>query len=155
MVIKISWNEVEQAVENIAGQIKKDGFEADYIIGITTGGIVPLGLLVKELKMEKILTVSARSYEKEKQGNLDITYLPEVNLEGMRILLVDEIADTGETLRQVSQAITARYDVGEIKTASLVVNKKNCNFLPNYFALPVDKWVVFPWDKEEFPEYFK
>ncbi|HAR99893.1 MAG: Phosphoribosyltransferase [Candidatus Moranbacteria bacterium GW2011_GWC2_37_73] len=155
MVSKISWHEVAQAVENIADQISKDGFEADYIIGITTGGIIPLGLLVKKIKIEKILTVSAKSYEKEKQGELDISYLPEANLKGMKVLLIDEIADTGQTLKQISQILIDKYDTGEIRTASLVVNKKNCNFLPNYFALLTDKWVVFPWDKEEFPKYFE
>jgi hypoxanthine phosphoribosyltransferase len=155
MAIRISWDEVEQAVENIADQIKKDGFEADCLIGITEGGIIPLGLLVKKMKIIKILTVSAKSYRKEEQGKLDITYLPEADLKEMKILLVDEIADTGETLGNISQIFADRYGAGEIRTAALVVNRKNCKLLPDYSALSADEWVVFPWDKDEFPEYFK
>jgi len=153
-IVKLSWEDVEKNIEKLADKIKTDGFKADYIIGIMTGGLIPLGLLVKKLNMDKILTVSAGSYEKNKQKELAITYLPEVDLSGMKILLVDDIADTGITLNKVSQAIICKYNVGELKTASLAMNKRNCNFFPDFFAISVDKWVIFSWNKEEFPEYF-
>lgn len=153
-VVKFSWEDVEKNIEILAGKIKKDGFDADYIIGITKGGLVPLGLLVAKLDVDKILTVSATSYEKNEQKNLEITYLPDVNLSGMKILLVDEIADTGETLKKVSQAILDKYNVSQLKTATLIVNGNNCNYLPDFFASSVKDWIVFPWNKEEFPEYF-
>lgn len=153
-IVKFTWQDVEKNIEKLADKIKKDGFEADYIIGITTGGLIPLGLLVEKLGVHKILTVSAKSYEKDKQKELSITYLPEVDLSGMKILLVDEIADTGITLNKVSQAILNKYNVVELKTASLVINNRNCNFLPDFFAASVDSWAIFPWNKDEFPEYF-
>ena len=149
LVNNISWENIESAVKYLANQIKEDGFEADYIIGIAVGGIVPLGLLSKELEVKNILTVSTRSYKKEKQGEPDILYFPEVNLSGMKILLVDEIANTGATLKKVFQAVKDKSVIGEMKTATLAINKKNCKFLPDYFAFSSENWIAFPWDKNE------
>jgi len=152
---KLTWRDIEKSVDVLAGKIEKDGFKADCIIGIAAGGIIPLGLLVKKMKIDRVLTVSTKSYEKKQQKELVISYLPEVDLKGLKVLLVDEIADTGTTLSGVSQALIEKCGVGELKTAVLVMNQKNCGILPDFFALSDDKWIVFPWEREEFPEYFE
>lgn len=153
---KLSWEKIEEAVEELGNKIKDSGFKPDYIIGITTGGIVPLGLLVKQLGLRNILTVSAGSYEKDKQKELSITYMPEIDLSNKKILLVDEIAETGKTLKKISEAVLEKYKAGQIKTAVIVVNKERCIFMPDFFVVEEPKeWVVFPWEKKEFPEYFE
>lgn len=154
MVTKISWDEIEKAVEDIAQQIKQAAFEADYIIGIASGGIVPLGLLAKKLKLKNVLTLTARSYAGEKQEQLNVSYLPEVDLRGKRILLVDELVDTGQTLEKITKIILEKYQPAQLKTATLAINKENCKFFPDFFAITVENFVVFPWEKEDFPQYF-
>jgi len=155
MITRLSWGDVERLSEELGRKITESGFVPDYIIGITTGGIIPLGLLVKALGVKNILTVSVSSYEKNKQKELAITYLPEVDMEGRKILLVDEIADTGTTLNNISEALGERYKIGVLKTATIAVNKAKCAFWPDFFALADEsEWVVFPWEKKDFPEYF-
>ena len=152
---KLSWEQVEAAFDKLADQIKEAGFKPDYIIGITTGGLIPLYFLAKKLDINNILTVSATSYEGQQQKTLRITYLPEIDLRGKRVLLVDEIADTGNSLKAVSDAVVSKYSVGELKTATLAVNKDRCKFYPDYHVLTEQgEWFVFPWEKEDFPEYF-
>jgi len=155
MVTKISWDEIEETIENLAVQIKKAGYEVDYIIGIASGGIVPLGLLAKKLGIKNILTVTARSYVGEKQEELKITYLPEVDLSGKKILLVDELVDSGQTLKKITQVIAEKYKPAQVKTATLAINKQNCNFQPDFFAIGSENWMVFPWEREDFPQYFE
>lgn len=155
MVTKISWDEIEKAIEDLAGQIKKADYEVDYIIGIASGGIVPLGLLAKKMDIKNVLTVTARSYEGDKRGELDISYLPNLDLAGKNILLVDELADTGETLRKLSLAMIEKYQPKELKIATLATNVENCKFLPDFFGISIKNWLITPWDKSEFPQHFK
>lgn len=103
---------------------------------------------------KNIATISARSYAKDKQGSLEIFNLPDINLKGKKVLVVDETADTGATLHAVAELFRKQYEVAELRTAVLVINSAHCKKLPDFHILTVDRWVVFPWERKEFPEYF-
>ena len=152
---KVSWEEIEKITDELADKIKASGFKPDYIIGITTGGLIPLYFLAKKLDdIDNILTVSATSYDKDRKKNLRILYLPEIDLSGKKVLLVDEIVETGDTLKKISEVITDKYKVGELKTATLGVSTDKCQFYPDFYILEEKgDWVVFPWEKDDFPEY--
>ncbi len=144
------WEDIEKATKELADKIRISGFRPEYIIGITAGGLVPLGLLVKQLKIEKILTISAKSYDNKKRKELDVIYLPQIDLSNKKVLLIDEIADTGTTLKEISDIIIKKYKAKELKTATIVVNKSRCKFWPDFSAIIEEKeWIVFPWEKEE------
>ncbi|MBI2064987.1 MAG: hypothetical protein HYT62_02980 [Candidatus Yanofskybacteria bacterium] len=152
---KLSWEDVGKIIDELANKIKASDFKPDYIIGITTGGLIPLYFLAKKLDIDSILTVSASSYEKDEQKELKINYLPEVDLGDKNLLLVDEIAETGTSLKGVCNAMIDKYQPRELKTATLAVNKDRCKFYPDFYILAEQgKWIVFPWEKEDFPEYF-
>lgn len=153
-IVKLSWPDVEQAVRQLGERIKVDGFKPDYLVGITVGGLVPLALLAKELDINRIVTVSASSYEKDQPGELNILYLPEVDLSDKKVLLIDEIADTGQTLGRIAEIIREKYRPAELKCAVLAVNIGKCMTRPDYSALAADGWIVFPWEYVDFPEYF-
>jgi uncharacterized protein len=149
----LSWDDVEKLVEVLAEKIKESGFEPDYLIGVTVGGLVPLTLVANEMGIKQVTTVTAGSYKKDEQGDLTISCLPEVDLEGKKILLIDEIADSGQTLREVSRLIVKKYKPALLQSA-VIVKKNNCPFEVDQFALETNDWVVFPWEKKEFPEFF-
>jgi hypoxanthine phosphoribosyltransferase len=112
--------------------------------------------LAKKLgDMDNILTVSATSYDKDRKKDLRIIYLPDVDLSGKKVLLVDDIAETGDTLKKISEIMAGQYKVGELKCAALGVNKDKCKFYPDFYGLEEQgEWVIFPWEKDDFPEYF-
>lgn len=151
---KLSWEDIEKTIQQLGEKIKASGFNPDQLVGITVGGLIPLALLAKELRINRIVTVSASSYEKDRQGKLEILYMPEINLTDKKVLLIDEISETGETLKKISQAMLEKYRVSELKTAAIVIRRGKSNFSPDFFALEETGWVVFPWEKKEFPEYF-
>ncbi len=152
---KLSWDDIEKAADELAGKVKSSGFMPNYLIGITNGGLIPLYFMAKKLHIDKLLTVSANSYDKDKKRELKITYLPEIDLTGKKLLLIDEIAETGASLKGVFDAITAKYNPSEFKTATLCVNTDKCKFYPDFYVVTeAGEWIVFPWEKEEFPEYF-
>lgn len=153
---KLSWEDVEKITDELATKIKASGFVPYYIIGITTGGLIPLYFLAKKLDdIDNILTVSATSYDKDRKKDLRIIYLPKVDLQGKKVLLIDEIVETGDTLKKITEILMTDYAVGELKTATLGVNVEKCKFYPDFYIVEEKgEWVVFPWEKEEFPEYF-
>ena len=146
--INYSWQQISEFTDKLVNEIKASGFKPDYLVGITVGGLVPLALMAKGLDINNVTTISANSYDKEKQGKLNITCLPKIDLSGKKVLLVDEIAETGETLKQISDIFINEYKVDTLKTVVVVVNKDKCTFWPDYSAVEVNKWVVFPWEKE-------
>ena len=145
--INLSWRQVEQLASRLTRAVRSSGFKPQCLIGITVSGLFPLALVAKEFDTKDVAVVSARSYNARKQGKLKVTALPKIELRGKRVLLVDEIADRGTTLRHISKILIRDYKVKELKTATLVVNKKNCEFWPDHYAREVDRWVVFPWDR--------
>ena len=152
---KLTWEDIEKITDELATKINSSGFEPDYIIGITTGGLIPLYFLARKLgNMRNILTISANTYDKNKIGDLKILYMPKVDLKNKKILLVDDISGTGNTLKNISNLIVEKYKVQELKTSTIAIIKGSL-FLPDFYAFEESgDWVVFPWDKHEFPEYF-
>src|SRR3989344_968150 len=141
---KYSWEQTEPIFNQLAKKIKASGFVPDYIIGIASGGLIPLYFLAKRLDdINNILTVTADSYEcpkpqLDRKKNLRILYLPEIDLSGKKLLLVDDIAESGDTLKFMLQAIIDKY-----------------TFRPDFWIIEEKgDWVVFPWeDDDNWPEY--
>lgn len=144
----LSWKDINNITEELLKKIQASGFKPDYLVGVTVGGLIPLGLLAKGLNMNTVVTVSANSYKGQKRGNLNITCLPNIDLTGKKILLVDEIAGSGETLRQISQILLKQYKISELKTVVFVISKDECKFLPDFHILETKEWIVFPWEKD-------
>jgi uncharacterized protein len=146
---KLSWEEVADLSKKLAITIKESGFEPDYLVGITVGGLIPLGLLAEELDIRNILTVSVSSYEGKERRGLEVKYLPDIDLEGKKVLLVDEVSETGQTLQYIAGLLKEKYQLSELRTATLVVNTKESKFHPDFYSLEAREWMVFPWEKEE------
>ncbi len=146
--VHISWDKLEGLAAQLARAIKASGFKPDYLVGIAMGGLIPLALVAERLKVKNVATVSARSYDEKtkKRGKLVISHVPRLQARGKKILLVDEIADTGETFKAVSKVLRKKCGAGDIKTAAIVVNTTRCRILPDFSVMNVDRWVVFPWD---------
>ena len=145
----LSWQEIDKITEELLKKIKASEFKPDYLVGITVGGLIPLGMLAKGLDMNTVVTVSAHSYEGQERGNLNITYLPSIDLTGKKVLLIDEIVESGETLKQISQILLDQYKASELKTAVFVINKDRCKFLPDFHIVETTEWIVFPWERSD------
>lgn len=151
---KLTFEEVIQNTEELANKIKSSGYQPDYLIGIATGGLFPLALLAKDLQIKNILTISTESKGEGEQKEVRIIYHPKLNLDNKKLLLIDEITESGITLNKILQKMKEIYPTSEIKTATLGVNKDKCKFYPDYYVFfEKGDWVVFPWEKEDFPEH--
>ncbi|MBI5470324.1 hypothetical protein HY968_03355 [Candidatus Kaiserbacteria bacterium] len=147
----LSWDEVDAQSRALAEKVRASLFEPDVLIGIATGGLVPLLVLAKQLGVKEVLTIAARSYDKGEQKQLFIGALPDADLAGKRVLVVDEIADSGVTLGKIMSLIQERYTPSELKSAVLYVHGDNCKQYPDIWIEEVKEWVAFPWERDELP----
>jgi len=145
----LSWEDIEGAVADLAEKIEASGFVPDYIIGIATGGLIPLYFLANKLAVENILTISATKHEGKEHRFLSITYMPEVNLGDKKVLLIDDIAEGGSTLKEMVVMLMDRYEVEALKTATIAANVAKSDTQPDFYAIEKqDEWITFPWEKK-------
>lgn len=154
-MIKLTWNEVEKAAEQLAQQVKDSGFDPDCLIGITTGGLFPLAMLAKRIQNKNIYTVTTKRHWDDKNDWIDIKYMPAVDLEGQSVLLIDEITHVGTTIQTVAEVLRRQYKVSAVKTATLAANHDVTASRPDYHVLAEQgDWLLFPWEDEtEFETY--
>lgn len=141
-----SWEEIHQMVGEICEGIEIDDF--DLLIGLSVGGLVPLALFSVELGCKEVTTISASSYDGKNQKALTLKRLPKrEELEKRSILLIDDIVDSGNTLREIKSLLYCQYGVQKITTASLYVKKGTPEY-PDYWSKETTQWIVFPWEVE-------
>jgi hypoxanthine phosphoribosyltransferase len=143
----LSWAGVVRDAKKLALAIKASAYVPEIVIAIGRGGYVPARilcdyLLVRDLAAFKAEHWGTATMQREKAV---ITFPLRANIKGKRVLLVDDITDTGETLR-VSTAYLKRFRPREVRTAVLL-HKTCSSIVPDYFVKRIVKWkwVTFPW----------
>jgi hypoxanthine phosphoribosyltransferase len=89
-----------------------------------------------------VYSLGLKSYEEERQGEVEIYQVPEISTMD-RILLIDDISDSGTSFKLTKDMLIDK----EVITASLFLKHKTA-FKPNVYGkiVPDDLWVVFPWE---------
>lgn len=129
--------------------IKNDGFEPDLLIGLSRGGLQPVGLLAgeKQFNLRNVSTIALTSYSGEKQGEINLV-MP-LHIEDYKkfksILIVDDLVDSGKTMEYIKNLLQNELPESTIKTA--VLYYKPCSRIkPDYFVEETEAWIVFPWE---------
>lgn len=139
-----TWAEVEDMAAAIAAGAKGHGFNS--IIAVSRGGLIPAYFVASRLGIKKIHTICLSAYEGIHKGELKLEspMMPVIE-KGDKVLVIDDICDTGETLAYIKAA----YLYCVIYTATLI--NKNVIEPPNFYAevLPLATWAVFPWEAYE------
>jgi xanthine phosphoribosyltransferase len=162
--IYYTWQDVEHHTQEILRQIHADAWRPDYVVGLTRGGLVPANLISQYLgcRMET-LKVSLRD-DTECESNLwmaEDAFGHEMD-QPKRILIVDDINDTGATLNYIREDWPSgcfpdnpRWTEvwgSNVRVAVLVDNESSKSEIPiSYSAVDINKaeqdsWIVFPWE---------
>lgn len=144
-----SWNLIYKMLLNLAEKIRKDGFKPDVIVGVSRGGWPPARVLSDLLDNPNIANVKAEFYlgVAETKGEPTLTQPVSVDVRDRRVLVVDEIADTGKSLKVVREHLMAK-GAREVKIAT-VYYKPWSVVKPDYYEKETRCWVVFPWEMKE------
>jgi len=144
-----TWNLIYKMLLNLAEKIRKDGFKPDVIVGVSRGGWPPARVLSDLLNNPNIANVRAEFYlgVAETKGEPVLTQPVSVDVAGKRVLVVDEIADTGKSLKVVKEHLMASGAM-DVKIAT-VYYKPWSIVKPDYYERETRRWVVFPWETKE------
>ena len=150
--LRVDWQQYYRLIEQLALQIHESGYVFDSLVGLARGGLRAGDVISRIFKRPlAVLTVSSyRESAGRARGELRIAAAIssiEAPLRG-RVLLVDDLADSGETLDGVVQYLKERFAaISELRTA--VIWLKSCSrFRPDYFAsfLPDSPWIHQPFE---------
>jgi xanthine phosphoribosyltransferase len=145
-IFPVSWDQFHRDSRALAWRLTGAGpFEA--IVCITRGGLVPAAIVARELGIRLIETVCVTSYDHTTQGELRVIKVvaPEIVArgagEGVSVLIVDDLVDTGQTARLVRAALPRAH-------LATVYAKPMGRPLVDTFITEVsqDTWIYFPWD---------
>ena len=143
----VSWNRTYQWARQLAGNIQASGFKPDVIVAIARGGYVPARIVCDFLNIYKLASIRIVHYgaggRKKKSARLSSPL--NVDVGGLRVLVVDDLIDTGLTLRIALDHIRS-CGAAEVKSAALLY-KKVAVCAPDYYIRKVIKWrwIIFPW----------
>ena len=138
------WKELRRDVNTLCREILLDKFDPDVIVGLSRGGLTP-GVMMSHWmeKPFKSIKASLRDFPEWED------YLPRKTDE--RVLIVDDICDSGETFHKIREHINERKENGvDVRFATLWWNNE-CNFEPHYYVNEIAKdstktWIHFCWE---------
>jgi uncharacterized protein len=146
----ISWEEVDNHCRELANRFIEEGKTYDMIVGIARGGLVPAVTISHQLGVPLIPVVwQASANEIGIHALRDVASLVP---EHSRILVVDDISDSGKTMGEVVKTLNmwceAKSKPTEIDTA--ILYRKETGFRTNYVGEVIDdsEWAIFPWESE-------
>ncbi len=149
----VSWDEYHLLIEKLAIKVHQSGWAFDQILCLARGGMRPGDVLSRVF--DKPLGIMAASSYREQagtlQGRLDLAKyvtLPKGELAG-RVLLVDDLADSGVTLRAVVDRLREVPAISELRSAVLWV-KGISTYVPDYY---VEMLSSSPWIHQPFEDY--
>jgi len=145
----LTWELFGTAARELAVAIDADGFRPDMILGIARGGLFVAGALGYALDVKNLHVVNVEFYTGVNE-RLDMpVMLPPVpkpvDLSGSRVLIADDVADTGATLRLIKDFCAEH--VAEVRCA-VVYDKTRSSVRCEYVWRRTDLWINFPWSVE-------
>jgi hypoxanthine phosphoribosyltransferase len=148
----VSYDEYHNLIEKLAIKIHKSGWDFDTILCLARGGMRP-GDILSRVFDKPLAIMSTSSYRADAgtvQGHLDIAkYIttPKGEIAG-RVLLVDDLADSGLTLHSVMTSLKSNYKpITELRSA-VIWTKAMSSFAPDYCVefLPTNPWIHQPFE---------
>jgi hypoxanthine phosphoribosyltransferase len=145
----ISWARFQKLSQLLVDKITASGFDPDLIIAIGRGGYIPARLLSDYLDIMDITTFKIEHYRGSYKHSSAVVKYPltdNVVIDGRRILVVDDVSDSGDTFTIANKHIAKRGSPKQIKTAVLH-HKTTSIYTPDYYAQRVIKWrwIIYPW----------
>jgi hypoxanthine phosphoribosyltransferase len=144
-----TWSQIYAMLLSQAEKIRRSGFKPDVIVGLTRGGWIPARVLSDLLEIPDLAVVRVEFYlgVAETRNEPVLTQRVSADAEGKKVLLVDDVADTGKSL-QVAREHIRQKGATEVRIAT-VYRKTFSVITPDYYEKETRRWVVFPWDAKE------
>ena len=145
----MTWADLGDGARSLAQRVAADGYDPDMILSIARGGLLLGAALGYALSVKNVYTMNVEYYTGVDERLEVPRILPPapdfVDLEDARILIADDVADTGHTLACVREFCAGK--VGEVRIA--VLYEKPHTVVPcDYVWRRTDRWIDFPWSSQ-------
>jgi hypoxanthine phosphoribosyltransferase len=144
-----SWDELFTDTVKLAEIVESSGFKPDVIVAIARGGWI-IGRLLSDFMDQPNVTDIRVEFYKDiyvTEPKPRITQPIGVDIKGLKVLVADDVADTGESL-----TVTVEYlkslGAEEVKIATIYV-KPWSKIKPDYYVKETDAWIIFPHEVKE------
>ena len=146
----LTWDLFGSASRELAKLVADDGYVPEMILSIARGGLLVGGALGYALGVKNVYTMNVEFYTGVDERLEVPRILPPapdfVDLEDARILIADDVADTGHTLESVEEFCAGK--VGEVRVAVLY-EKSRSLVKCDYVWRRTDRWINFPWSEKD------
>lgn len=145
----LTWERFGTCCRELARQIADSGFEPEVLIAVARGGMLPGGGLSYALGVKLTDAINVEFYTDVHETLPDPVLLAPMldtdSIKGKRVLVVDDVVDSGRTLALVLDLLT---NVGAQPRSAVVYAKPTTVVEPDYVWARTDEWIVFPWSAE-------
>jgi hypoxanthine phosphoribosyltransferase len=146
----MTWADLGTSTRRLAETVAADGYDPDMILSIARGGLLVGAALGYALSVKNVYTMNVEYYTGVDERLEVPRILPPapdfVDLQEARILIADDVADTGHTLESVQDFCAGK--VREVRIA--VLYEKPHTVVPcDYVWRRTDRWIDFPWSAQE------
>jgi hypoxanthine phosphoribosyltransferase len=143
----ISWERFYALARQLAFTIRESGFQPELIVAIGRGGYMPARIVSDYLDVFDLTDIRIEHYHGVHKAHLArVRYPLAAETRGKRVLLVDDVSDTGDTFDVATQHLRNRGQPAEIRTAVLH-HKIVSRFTPDFYSEVVSewRWIIYPW----------
>lgn len=152
----LDWPTFGEATRQITQTIVDSGWIPDLIVAIARGGLLPAGAISYAMGIKSIGTMNVEFYTDVHETLPEPVLLPPLmdvsTLEGKKVLVVDDVADSGKTLKMVMELIAEKglsldgTTLAHVDAKCAVIYEKPQSVIKPDFSWKItDKWINFPW----------
>lgn len=146
----LTWEGFGTAQRELAQSIVDSGYEPEIIIAVARGGLLPAGALSYSMGVKLSDAINVEFYTDVHETLPDPVLLEPLldinSISNKKLLVVDDVADSGRTLSLVLDLLASHG--AEVRSAVLYA-KSASEVDPSYVWKRTDEWIVFPWSAEE------
>lgn len=120
-------------------------FEPEVLLSVARGGLTLSHLMAQAMNMRNLYTLNSIHYEGElKLDSFNIFNIPDIS-HTKKVLIIDDIVDSGETMREILKILKEKFPKVEFKLATLFY-KKTAVIEPDYTVREANAWIDFFWE---------
>jgi len=142
----VTWEDLERLVAELADRLVA-GPPPDVVLAISRGGLVPAGMIGYRLGWRDMLLAAVVVYDDEQgfRGHAEFLQFPaDEHLRGKRVVIIDEVWDSGSTIAAVSERVKAAGGFPVTAVLHYKPKRSRVDLVPDHFVVETDAWVVYP-----------